>query len=40
MSLDSRSDADSVLIILDCCQSGEMGNTGDARDLNQATLRV
>jgi hypothetical protein len=34
----NRSEADSVLIVLDGCQSGEMGNTGDARDVNQATL--
>lgn len=34
----NRSKAGSILIILDCCHSGEMGNTGDAQDINQATL--
>lgn len=34
----NRCGAGSVMIILDCCHSGEMGNTGDAQNLNQATL--
>ena len=34
----NRCRARSVLIVLDSCHSGEMGNTGDAGDLHQATL--
>jgi len=34
----NRCDAGSVMIILDCCYSGEMGNTGDGSDINQTTL--
>lgn len=34
----NQSRADSILLILDCCQSGELGNTDDSPYLNQVTL--
>ena len=34
----NQSKADSTLLILDCCQSGELGNTDDSPYLNQVTL--
>lgn len=34
----NRCGAGSVMIILDCCYSGEMGNTGDGGTINQTTL--
>jgi hypothetical protein len=34
----NQSMASSVLLILDCCQSGELGNTDDSPYLNQVTL--
>jgi len=38
LRLVNRCQAGSVMVILDCCHSGEMGNTGDGRDINQTTL--
>ena len=34
----NRCGAGSVMIILDCCHSGEMGNTGSGGTINQTTL--
>ena len=34
----NRCHAGSVMVILDCCNSGEMGHTGDSDDINQTTL--
>ena len=38
LRLVNRCRAGSVMVILDCCHSGEMGNTGDGKDINQTTL--
>lgn len=38
LRLVNRCGAGSMMVILDCCHSGEMGNTGDAKDVHQATL--